>query len=475
MKKKDLTFNKPLSRGLNLLCHSLVCLLVVLGVAGCAPKLAEIQSPVPDAEPFRYSGTTVIPEKWWIAFEDEQLNRLIDTALSKNLNLASFWEQFQAAKANVRIAGSNLWPQVEATLQSGISRPQPDFAGGENTQAGLAASYEVDLWGRLNALQDAEVYRAKAGYYDYQAAAMSLSAELSIAYFSVLTAARQVALIEEQIEINEKIMKLIRNRFGSGQIRAVDILRQEQLLETTRALAITAERDLQLAKNQLHVLLGIPAQNDYPLELKTLPDLSPLPVTEMPLELTRRRPDIQRAYELVKAQDREYAAALSNRYPRLSFRVSAQARSNTYTNLFREWAYSIAGNLVAPLFYGGRLQAEADRAEALKESSLYEYGQTVLVAFKEVEDALINEQKQKERLSVLERQLELTEKTNKQIRFEFFNGLSDYLDVLLALDEQQQLKRDKIEAEQQLLEFRVSLYRSLAGGFETDREREAGS
>jgi len=468
-KKNDYIFSR--SRLCPLMRQSLkfLLLLSVLMLAGCGSKLGTVEAPVPEPQSFSYTGQDVIPEEWWRAFEDEQLNRLMDSALTKNLNLASVWQQFQAAKAGVRIAGSNLWPQVEATLQSGISRPQPDFAGGENTQAGISASYEVDLWGRLNALQDAEVYRAKASYYDYQTAAMSLSAELSSAYFSVLTASKQLKLVNEQIEINEKIMKLIRNRFGSGQIRAVDILRQEQLLETTRGLAVSFERELALAQNRLDVLLGIPAQNDYVLEFKELPDLSPLPETGLPLELTRRRPDLQSAYERVKANDREYAAALSNRYPRLSFRLSGQVRSNTYTNLFREWAYSLAGNLVAPLFYGGRLQAEADQAEAFKQSAVYDYGQTVLVAFREVEDALVNEQKQKDRLEILERQLELTEKTNKQIRFEFFNGLSDYLDVLLALDEQQQLKRDQIRAEQQLIEFRINLYRALAGGFETRR------
>ena len=171
--------------------------------------MTQVEAPIPTPKSFNYTGNEVIPERWWTTFEDEQLNRLIDTAFTKNLNLASIWEQFQAAKANVRIQGSNLWPQVEASIRSGISRPQPDFAGGENSQVGLSAFYEVDLWGRLSAEKEAEVFRAKASFYDYQAGAMSLSAEICIAYFSVLNAMRQVELIKEQVEINEKIMTLI--------------------------------------------------------------------------------------------------------------------------------------------------------------------------------------------------------------------------------------------------------------------------
>lgn len=446
--------------------------IVWLLITGCATKLDTTEPPVPPVQPFSYTGIQTIPERWWTTFDDEQLNRLVDTAMSKNLNLASVWEQFQAAEANVRIQGANLWPQLEVSVRSGISRPEPDFAGGENTQAGLIAAYEVDLWGRLSAAKEAEVFRAQASFYDYQAAAVSLSAEISIAYFNVLSMMRQLELVKEQVQINEKIMQLIRARFGGGQIRAVDILRQEQLLESTRALQVTFERNLQLSKHQLAVLIGAPAQNEMTINQMDLPVLESIPQTGLPLELTRRRPDIQNAYERLLAADRDYAVAIKNKYPRLDVSIAAQARSNTYSNLFQDWAYSIAGNLAAPLFYGGRLRAEVDQAEAFKNVALYDYGQTVLVAFREVEDALINEQKQHERLEVLERQLDLTEKTNKQLRLEFVNGLSDYLDVLLALDEQQQLKRDKITADQQLLEFRIRLYRALAGSFETARENE---
>ena len=443
-----------------------------LFILGCGSQVEAVEPPIPNPQPFSYTGIQTIPERWWTTFDDAQLNRLVDSALSKNLNLAAIWEQFQAAEANVRIQGSTLWPQVEASVRSGISRPEPDFAGGENTQAGLIAAYEVDLWGRLSAAKAAEVFRAKASFYDYQAAAVSLSAEISISYFNVLSMMRQLELVKEQVQINQTIMTLIRARFGGGQIRAVDILRQEQLLESTRALQVTFERNLQLAKHQLAVLVGTPAQNDILIHQMDLPELDSIPQTGLPLELTRRRPDIQNAYERLLAADRDYAVAVKNKYPRLDISIAAQARSNTYSNLFQEWAYSIAGNLVAPLFYGGRLRAEVDQAEAFKNRALYDYGQAVLVAFREVEDALVNEQKQHERLEVLERQLVLTEKTNTQLRLEFVNGLSDYLDVLLSLDAQQQLKRDKIAADQQLLEFRIQLYRALAGSFETARENE---
>jgi len=438
-------------------------------VLSCAPKLQNVEAPIEEAEEFSYTGTEAIPEKWWTSFNDPLLNNLIDSAFTENLNLAATWEQFMAAQAILRREKSSLWPDIELTARSAVSRPEPDFVGGENFQAGIAAGYEVDLWGRIRAGIEAEEFRAEASFYDYQAAAMTLSAEISATWFQLLTLKKQLDLTNRQIETNEEIIRLIRARFTSGQIRAVDILRQQQLLESTRDQKIFFETQLRLMQNQLAVLLGRPPQNLSISPESNLPELPPLPETGLPLELIRRRPDVKQAYNQVLAADREMAVAIRNKYPRISFDLSAQSRSNNYGNLFQDWAYTLAGNLVAPLLYGGRNRAEVDRTEALKNQQLFLYGQTVLNSFREVEDALIQEQKQKERIEVLERRLDLAQKTNKQLRIEFLNGLSEYLDVLLSLDQEQQLQRDILEARQTLLEHRITLYRTLAGGFETER------
>ncbi|WP_282017649.1 efflux transporter outer membrane subunit [Salegentibacter mishustinae] len=438
-------------------------------VFSCAPKLQNVEAPIEQAEDFSFTGTEAIPEKWWTSFNDPVLNNLIDSALTENLNLAATWEQFMAAQAILRREKSSLWPDIELVARSAVSRPEPDFAGGENFQAGLAAAYEVDLWGRIRAGVKAEEFRAEASFYDYQAAAMTLSAEISATWFQLLTFRKQLDLTNRQIEINEEIIRLIRARFTSGQIRAVDILRQQQLLESTRDQKIFFETQLRLLQNQLALLLGRPPQNLSISAESNLPELPPLPDTGLPLELIRRRPDVKQAYNQVLAADREMAVAIRNKYPRISFDIIAQSRSNNYGNLFQDWAYTLAGNIVAPLLYGGRNRAEVDRTTALKNQQLFLYGQTVLNSFREVEDALIQEQKQKERIEVLERRLDLAQKTNKQLRIEFLNGLSEYLDVLLSLDQEQQLQRDILEARQTLLEHRITLYRTLAGGFETER------
>lgn len=447
-------------------------LLLISFFTQCSPKINSYEAPTEKPQNFSEFGQDSISNQWWKVFRDSQLNQLVDSAFANNMNLISTWYQLQEANAIRKSQSTYLLPDIQANAQTAISRPEPDFAGGENTQIGLTANYEVDLWGRIRASVQAEDFRIQASYYDYQTVAMTLSAQITNTWFQMITAKRQLNLAEAQIANNEKIIKLIRVRFGAGQIKGVDILRQQQLLEEANNQKLIYETNLQTLKNQLAVLTGIPPQNFNITAKDSLPRLSPQPQTGLPLELIRRRPDIQRAYNNLLAADRDMAVAVRNKFPRLSVNLSTQARSNTYTQLFSNWAYTLGANIVAPILYWGRLRAEVDRTEAIKNQQLYNYGQAVLTAFQEVENALIREEKQLERLKVINKRIMMAKKVNQQLQIEFINGFTEYLDVLLSLDEQQQLERDRLQLQQQLYETRVSLYRALAGNFELEYEEE---
>lgn len=449
-------------------CYSLFILLFL----GCSPRLSNVALPIEEIEDFSSKGTSILEDKWWTSFEDENLNVLIDSALQSNFDLAATWQQFLAAKAIVSREASNKWPQIEASAQSAVNFPENDFRGGENTQMGLSATYEIDLWGRIRTSVQAEKFRAEASLFDYRTAAITLSAEIAATWYQLLAARKQLKITENQIATNVDIIKLIRSRFVGGQIRAVDILRQAQLLESTKEQQIIFRTNVNLLENRLAVLLGKQPQENLELRTTDLPLLPELPATGLPLELVRRRPDIQRSYALLLAADRDMASAVRSKYPRLSLGAQGQLRSNNFADLFENWAYSLAGNLLAPLFYGGRINAEIDRTQAVKQQRLFEYGQTTLEAFQDVEDGLIQDLNQKERLENIGRQLELAEKSNKQLRVEFLNGFSPYLDVLIGLDQEQQLRRDYVTAQSQQIQIRIGLYRALAGGFETERSLE---
>ncbi|WP_217189904.1 TolC family protein [Echinicola vietnamensis] len=456
---------------------SSIILLLVLNLFfwQCSPKITPYEPPIAEPQAFSSSGMDSVSARWWEAFDDPELNRLMDSSFSNNLDLISIWYQLQEARSIRKIQSSLLLPDIEGSARTAISRPQPDFAGGENTQIGVSANYEVDLWGRIRAGVQAEDFRLQASYFDYQTAAMTLSSQIATTWFQLITAKKQLNLAKEQIAINEKIIKLIKVRFGAGQVKGVDILRQQQLVEEAKNQQLLYETDLEVLKNQLAVLTGVAPQNFTISAKDSLPPLPPHPQTGLPLELVRRRPDLQRAYHQLMAADRDMAVAVRNKFPRLSFNLSGQTRSNTYPELFNDWAYTLGANLVAPLLYWGRLRAEVDRTEAIKNQQLHNYGQSVLIAFQEVENALIREKKQAERLKVIDKRITMASNVQKQLQIEYINGLTEYinglteyLDILVSLDEQQQLEREKIQLKQQVFESRIALYRALAGNFDLE-------
>ena len=452
----------------------LVGVLVSVGGLGCAPQ----QAPTPPVDPpasFSEAGTREVPDRWWRAFGDERLNALVDSATASNFTLKTAWQRLQASQAVVDRESGALFPDLQGSAQGSVTGTQGESTvseEGEALQVGLSSAYEVDLWGRIRSRVQAERFRAGASRADYQTAALSLSAEVTRTWYQLAEARSQLRLVEQQIDTNVKVLGLLENRFETGQIRSVDVLRQRQLVESTREQRTVVESRVQVLEHQLAVLLGRPPRANLGALPDSLPALPPLPDAGVPTDLVQRRPDVRRAHNLLKAADRDLAAAISNQYPRLTLSVSASSAAESASTLFQNWAYSFAGNLLAPIFRGGALRAEVDRTEAVRTQRLYEYGQTILTAFQEVEDALIREKKQRERIQNLEEQVGLAQRAYRQLRVQYFNGAVDYLDVLTALDEVQQLRRDRLAAELTLVEDRIALYRALAGGFETVRERE---
>ncbi len=434
--------------------------------------------PVDMPEQFSGSGLEAAPERWWTVFEDRGLNRRVEAALRENFTLESAWQRLRAAEAVADRESAALFPELEGALDGELSGGDSgggfgDNGGGSGQELGLGltASYEVDLWGRIRTQAQAERLRAQAGFADYQTAALTLSAEVARVWYQLVEAQNQRALLERQIETNEKVLRLLRARFGSGQIRSADILRQEQLVEATREQRIIVESRIEVLEHQLAVLQGVAPQGARVDPVGDLPELPPLPRTGLPIELVQRRPDVRQAFLLVQAANRDLASAISNQYPRLTLTGGFRSESETPEDLFDNWLRNIAGNLLAPLIDGGRRAAEVERTRAVEKQRLAQYGQEVLTAFQEVEDALIQEQQQRRRIASLRGQVELAEQTVRQLQVEYLNGVSDYIDVLTALTEEQRLRRDLLTARRQLVEFRIALYRALAGGFSTERER----
>lgn len=437
-------------------------MVLLLVLTGCAGR-DFVRPQLPDAPLFSSSGTAEIPQRWWMAFNDPELDYQINRALDGNYTLAAALQRVRAARAVARREASDLFPDLNGTADiDSVFGP-----GRDSTvyRVGLDAAYQVDLWGEIGSRVDAQRFRANATWHDYQTIGLTLSAEIARNWFSLKEAHAQVELLEEQIKINRTGLEIQESRFGLGLIRSADVLRQRQLLESTLEQAVVAAARIEVLEHQLAVLLGEMPQTASYETGSELPQIPPLPDAGVPSELLHRRPDVLRDFEAFEAADRDLASAISAQYPRISLTGAVRNIADSPETLFRDWFVSIGSQLIAPLFDGGQRRAEVARTSAAVCQRFDEYAQTMLVAFREVEDSLAQEKYQLQRIIHLREQVRLAGQASEQLREQYLIGDAEYLDVLSASTTQQSLQRQLLSTQLELVLIRVSLYLALAGDF----------
>ena len=455
---------------------NIACGLVAL-LTSCATRGPD--EPVRVALPvlFSASGSVEASDAWWEGFGDPDLNRIISGALSNNYTLRAVWDRLAQAEAVAARQGAALIPSVNAEASASRTRfdtDEVDRAVYENEYgAGLVASYELDVWGRVRSARDAAALDVSATEGQVQAAAISLSAEIALTWYQLAEQLGQLELLHRQIETSKRSLEVLNGRFRSGQSGAVDVLQQEQLVETRRGDLAVAEARAQVLKNRLAVLTGVAPGTPMPVPSALPVTLPEAPATGVPAYTLQRRPDVARAYDLVKAADERVASAIADRLPRLSVSARVSSTAPEIDDVFSDWIASLAANLVGPVIDGGSRRAEVARTEAVRSEAINTYGQTMLDAFAEVEDALTQEQRQRELIVSLDRQLELATQITKNLRDRYLSGNEDFLRILTAEISRQSLERNRLQAGRQLIEYRIGLYRALAGGLETTRPEPA--
>jgi outer membrane protein TolC len=198
-------------------------------------------------------------------------------------------------------------------------------------------------------------------------------------------------------------------------------------------------------------------------------DVPELPATGVPAQLIGHRPDVRSAYLAVQAADLRVSEAIADRFPRITILGSASTSGEELRDLFDNWLATIAAELVQPIIDGGRRRAEVERTRAVTSQAIHDYGQAVIDALQDVEDALTQEQRQAEYLVSLEQQLATARQVIDRTRDNYLNGQLDYLRVLEALTTRQALERSYVTAQRQHVGYRIDLCRALACGWTMER------
>lgn len=462
--------------------HFLLLAMLLSGAAcvrTAAPPERQPSLPIPEAWDSGTATEGQVDVHWWKQFQDPQLDAMIEETLRHNSQLRAVAARLETALIEAEIAGADRMPSVGLSLngrrqrQNFIGLPIPGFEGRvpratfTNLGASLDINWEADLWGRIRSGEILAGAVASAHAADLAAARHSLAGQTAKAWFACSEANLQLALAREMVASYEATSRWLRNRFEAGLGPALEIslveadisaaesaihLRREQLDRGIRQVELLAGRypygDLQAGKSLPKVASGVPAG--------------------VPSQLLTRRPDLIAAQRRLLASDVGIVQAQSALHPRLSLTTAGGTATKGLLSLlntdFAVW--SLLGNLVQPIFQGGRLKRQVDIAQGRSQEILETYAGAVLQAFGEVETALSVESFLRDRLRELEESIAEAATAREQAQFRYRHGLGDMLVVLQTDRRILNSKSQILSLQRLLLENRIDLHLALGGGFD---------
>lgn len=405
-------------------------------------------------------------QRWWLEFNDPVLNRLMDELFAGNLQLEQAFARLEQTSAVLRSSGAARRPSLTLAGEGGRSR-QPGVMGdveGNNLKGSLAASFELDLWGKLQKRQQAARLQQQASLQDLQTLYLGLSAQLADLYYQAVEQRSQLALTDATIASYRETLERVDNRYRQGLAPALELYQARQSLAAAEAARPRFAGILATTEHALAVLLGRYPERDLAGRLAELPSLKEAFPAGLPGSLLQRRPDVSAAYSRLQAADAEVAVALADRLPSLTLLGSAGLlRQDSAVGLLSGEFWSLAGQLALPLVDGGRRRAEVERTRAVVQERVAGYRQALLNAYREVEDALATNRTGEERVLRLFQTEQATGATLRLALERYLHGVSDYLLVLTAQRSHFQTQSELLSARRQLIANRISLARALGG------------
>jgi len=463
----------------------------VLLAAGCAvgPNYEEPQYDVPDAwqnaAAADVADTTAAPlETWWSAFGDTLLDALISEARAASPDLAAAVGRIREAHGYRRTAAGDRWPQVRADGTYTRTELPENGTGGlvaalgganpsGNWEFGLAASWEVDLFGRVRRQVEAADASLQASIEDYRDVLVTLYANVAVTYVDIRALQERLRYARQNAESQRETLGITEARLDAGLVPALDVARARSNLANTLAGIPILETSLETARNRLAILLGrMPGSLDARLE----PGAARIPVPStslaagLPVDLLRRRPDVRRRERQRAAQTARIGVATADLYPRFSLAgmigLSAAEFGDLGDSGSRIW--SLVPGFSWNLFTGGKVRGRIESERGRTEQALAAYEATVLGALAEVENALTALRQEEIRRDQLATAVASSQEAVALVQTRYLSGLTDfqsYLDAQRVLTNQQ----DQLAASRGQVATRlIDLNRALGGGWSLD-------
>lgn len=419
-----------------------------------------------------------LPDHWWRLFNDGDLNRLVDRALAANNDLAAAKSRVDTSRALVGLDRAKFFPRLDLNGSAGISRASQSSVG-QNLPPGIGidlkseryrstfdVAYEPDLWGRNRRSLEASSAEAAAAESLFDSQRLGIATEVARQYFILRGLDEQESVVKETLGSRQEELEIQKSKTDAGLIDGLTTSRARTEVELAQNDLATVQRQRGATEHALAVLCGTrPSDFSVPHRLSSiaLPNIR----AGLPAEVLGRRPDVRAAELQLRAANARIGVAETAFYPNFSLTAGGGFEALDL-NHFLNWenrVLSLGAGVAAPVFDGGSNRANYDAAVSRYQESLATYRQTLLVALREVEDALTDLKGLARSRSALESALESSRETKRLSQERFDKGLTSYLDVVDADRTvlQIRLTLSQLEAQQQIT--LAALAKALGGGW----------
>jgi NodT family efflux transporter outer membrane factor (OMF) lipoprotein len=454
--------------------------LVTLTAAACAARqpysAPAVEMPAAFKEDANWKpaqpADTATRGNWWDVFGDSALSALETQASTTNQTLQAVQARFEEARAALRGTRALRAPQVIGAPAIVREQPSGNRATSSNHEAYddlvLAAdvSYEADVWGRVRQSIAASRGAAEASAADVAATALSVQAEVAVDYFALHMLDREQQLLNDTVSADEQALDLARNRFRGGLVSQFDVAQAQTQLETTRAQAIEIGINRSYLEHAIAALVGRPASS-FSMAAAPLTSMPPAVPAVVPSELLERRPDVAGAERRVAAASASAGAATAALYPLISLSGAIGFEASSFGSWLAAASnfWSVAPSAAINIFDAGRRRSVAEQARARYTESMADYRESVLGAFREVEDQLSTLRILEEESRVQDIAVQAAEQSLALANNRYRGGVASYLEVITAQSAALTNERAAVNLLGRRMTATVLLIKALGGGW----------
>ena len=449
-------------------------------LAACATTKTSTAPPAVDL-PAPTAGDLSL-ERWWTSFDEPALTALVDEALTNSLDLQAAIARVESARAQVTLAEADLLPivswgadaQRNRSTRVGTNPLPPGFSPlTTDYRLALNASYEVDLWGKFRTSTRAAQNDLLASEYARETVRTAVAAEVARAYFGLIAADAELALLRDTLSLREETVKLQTDRAQAGVIGEYDLAQARAERDAVAADIATTQRAVSQFESALAALAGRSPRDVFAPAVPREPSLAKLLAVPsvpagLPSAMLERRPDVRQLEKSIVAASLRIDRAHLDFLPSLTLTGALGTESGALRHLFTGpgFIWSAAAGLVQPLLITRSLEANVDIAVARREELVASYKQTVQAAFKDAHDALAANETTRAALAAQTARRDNLQRAYELSDLRYKSGYSPYLEVLDAQRQLLQAQTLQILAARDVRLALVDLAKALGGGWE---------